>query len=134
MLRAADLPYDDFEAMRAFKGSRARCSDGADILIGGEGDVVVLTDTVRRCRHNPDGPATLSSDGEQAWYLDGLMHREGGPAHIRPDGFQAWWMKGRPHRLDGPAVVFADGRSRFFIDWEMVDADDPRLMLGGEPV
>jgi len=53
---------------------------------------------------------------------------------VKANGYRAWWARGRLHRLDGPAVVYADGRSLFYVDGIRVYPDDPRLMLGGEPV
>jgi len=44
--------------------------------------------------HREDGPAAIYSDGDEEWYIKGLLHREDGPAVIyRNDGVR-WWLNG----------------------------------------
>ncbi len=45
-------------------------------------------------RHREDGPAFIGSDGEQRWYISGLLHRLDGPAVVKPDGTEEWWKNG----------------------------------------
>lgn len=45
--------------------------------------------------HKEDGPAMISSDGREYWYIDGLLHREDGPAVTYPDGYQVWCVFGK---------------------------------------
>ena len=59
--------------------------------------------------HRIDGPAFISSTGEQHWLINGKVHRTDGPAIIRPNGYQAYCFNYEYHRLDGPAIIYANG-------------------------
>lgn len=55
-------------------------------------------------------------DGIIRWHnTQRLLHRRDGPAIISPDGFEAWYLYGSPHRLDGPAIKYSDGRTQWWI-------------------
>ena len=68
------------------------------------------------------------SDGHQAWYKDGTLHREDGPAIIYPDGHQEWWKDGKYHREDGPAVINTDGYQEWFKDGKLHREDGPAVI------
>lgn len=59
--------------------------------------------------HRTDGPAVILPNGDQIWWLDGLIHREHGPAVVRAHGALEWWHLDKRHRLDGPAIQMEDG-------------------------
>ena len=42
--------------------------------------------------HRRNGPAIESSDGDQAWYINGLLHREDGPAIEYSNGEKSWYL------------------------------------------
>jgi len=61
--------------------------------------------------HREDGPAVEYDNGDQEWYLHGLLHREDGPAITTAAGDQYYYQHGQLHRdpeADGsiePAVI-----------------------------
>lgn len=60
--------------------------------------------------HNKNGPAVVSPDGSEEWFLNGVRHRDGGPAVKQWDGAKQgfvyrWYVNGKLHRIDGPAIV-----------------------------
>ena len=67
-------------------------------------------------RHRADGPAVTTSDGYQAWYLNGKCHRADGPAVTTSDGYQQWWRNYQLHRADGPAVTAPDGLQEWYLN------------------
>ena len=66
--------------------------------------------------HRTDGPAVITPDGHQLWFIEGRPHRTDGPAYIWSNGGQEWWVDGQLHRTDGPAVIRAGGRQYWFIE------------------
>jgi len=135
MMRAADLPYDDFEAMWALVGKTVLGSDGRLLKLGigpNPGMSVILRHGFEL--HNPDGPALVAADGSKVWYRHNERHRLDGPASQSGNGWCLWMVHDRLHRIDGPAVVDLYGTREFWIDGVWVHPDDPRLMLGDEPV
>jgi len=42
-----------------------------------------------------DLPALVRLESHRTWYRKGLIHREEGPADISHDGFQAWYLNGK---------------------------------------
>jgi hypothetical protein len=71
--------------------------------------------------HRPNGPARISSDGTQEWYIDGRRHRLDGPAVIHADGSEEWRVHGELHRLSGSAGVFVSGQGHL---WWVVNGQD----------
>lgn len=60
--------------------------------------------------HRLDGPAFVTKDGCEFWYVDGKKHREDGPASIYKNGswgqtMMTWYKDGKKHREDGPAYI-----------------------------
>jgi len=55
-------------------------------------------------QHREDGPAVISSWGDEYWWINGKLHREGGPAIIFSNGRKEWWINGKLHREGGPAI------------------------------
>ena len=41
------------------------------------------------------GPAIEGTNGFQAWYIDGVIHRLDGPAIIKANGTKEWWINGK---------------------------------------
>lgn len=76
--------------------------------------------------HRVDGPAVIWSDGYEEWWLYGQRHREGGPAVEQvSSGHRSWYHKGLRHRTDGPAVEYANGKLRWFVlGEEYTDLED----------
>ena len=65
--------------------------------------------------HRTDGPAAISPQGAEYWYVDGVQHRIGGPAISIPNmNIEAWIVHGKLHRLDGPAYTFG-GKIEWYI-------------------
>lgn len=66
-------------------------------------------------------PARIDSDGDQYWYIDGVMHREDRdkfghmlPSWVRSDGSKYWLKNGRSHRAelgDDPSDVANFGKA-----------------------
>jgi len=53
-----------------------------------------------------DEPAVIFKNGNKAWYKNGLLHREDNPAIIMNNGeIQEWFFHGKQHRIDGPALI-----------------------------
>ncbi len=75
--------------------------------------------------HRDDGPAIITSGGEQEWYQHGKLHRDGGPAVIKPDGSEEWYQHGKLHRDGGPAVIGPNGSEDWFQHDELHRDDGP---------
>ena len=45
--------------------------------------------------HNEEGPAVISANGTQAWYIHGNNHREEGPAMIWDYDVFDWYINGK---------------------------------------
>ena len=76
--------------------------------------------------HREDGPAVEYTNGRQAWYFRGNMHRENGPAYIDVGiNYSAWWVHGKRHREDGPAVEWSTSRinSWYIQDRQMTEEE-----------
>jgi len=52
--------------------------------------------------HREDGPAMIFANGDEEWFINGLLHREGGPA-VNYKREQTYYKNGQMHREDGPA-------------------------------
>ena len=51
----------------------------------------------------------------ECWFdSDGEPHRVDGPAYISSDGYQAWYIHGQRHRVDGPAIVWHTDVKEYF--------------------
>jgi hypothetical protein len=71
-------------------------------------------------------------NGDQAWHLNGKLHREDGPAYIRAAGYRAWWLNGKRHREDGPAVIWASGTQEWWLNDKLHREDGPaRIYANG---
>lgn len=81
--------------------------------------------------HRTDGPAVEWTDGEVAWFLNGLRHRTDGPAFEGPDGYKAWWLYGKRHRTDGPAIdhIEDDIRLWYLEDEELTETEHHRIVI-----
>lgn len=66
--------------------------------------------------HREDGPAIISSNGDEVWYFLGEVHRGSGPAATSADGMLEWYKYGVRHRADGPAIIHPDGYEEWWID------------------
>jgi len=47
-----------------------------------------------RCHRDDDLPASVSTDGAQAWFRHGKLHRENSPAFIDKYGRVSFWLNG----------------------------------------
>lgn len=98
MMRAADLPYDDFEAMWALTGKQATVlgSDGRLLKLGigpNPGMSVILRHGFEL--HNPDGPALVAADGSKVWYRHNEATGSTGPPHsLGTAGVCGWFTTG----------------------------------------
>jgi hypothetical protein len=64
------------------------------IKINEFGSKFYFKDKEMTIRHREDGPAAEWSNGDKAWYLNGVRHREDGPAVEYADGDKAWYLNG----------------------------------------
>lgn len=95
--------------------------------------------------HREDGPAVIEvvyfSPGYgqkkiatyndiMKWYQYGVLHREDGPAVIYPDRRSVWFPNGRNN---DPVERFAQGFSRWFINGQPVDLEEPKAALATKP-
>jgi hypothetical protein len=89
-----------------------------------EGTTVFLNDENEF--HREDGPAIISPDGSEYWYMNGLKHRINGPAEdriihgLRPNEIRGyhreWWINGKRHRLEGPAIEYFFGKKEWYFE------------------
>lgn len=47
--------------------------------------------------HREDGPAMISPDGYQEWFINDKYHREDGPAIITSDDYKEYWLNGKEY-------------------------------------
>ena len=73
-----------------------------------------------------DGGEIHISDYKIVFRSNGNIHRDNGPARIWCDGDQAWYIDGELHRIDGPAVmnIYDNDEQEWMIngynvDWEI---------------
>ena len=46
-------------------------------------------------KHRLNGPAEIHTNGYEAWFFNGLLHRDGDkPAVTQPNGDTEYWVKG----------------------------------------
>lgn len=77
----------------------------------------------------------VDSSGIQRWRTDeGYLHREDGPAIIYPNGDQVWFLNGVLDRPNGPAVVRTDGSIEYFRRWKKMDPLEVFLIAGQQKV
>jgi|TARA_R110000772_G_scaffold64176_5_gene143503 hypothetical protein len=86
------------------------------------------SDKAMTVRHREDGPASVYSDGDKYWYINGKLHREDGPAVlIDTDGVgevdKYWYINGKRHREGAPAVEWAGGGKDWFINGKHMNED-----------
>lgn len=71
--------------------------------------------------HREDGPAYMetyrwegATESNEAFFIDGEMHRDGDlPAYRSADTNYHWMKHGLPHRIGGPALIRKFGRNVF---------------------
>ena len=66
--------------------------------------------------HRDDGPALITWDGSEMWYINNKLHRVDGPAVEWSDGKKEWWFDGKRHRGDGPAIELNNGMVSWFLN------------------
>lgn len=59
--------------------------------------------------HRINGPAVISPNGNEEWWINGELHKEDGPAVKYSSGTLAWFQNGLKHRIGGPAIIWSDG-------------------------
>jgi hypothetical protein len=83
--------------------------------------------------HREDGPAFLSVDGTERWYIHGKLHRADGPATTLSQGTQKWFHNGKLHREDGPAIIYGPafarrpGVKKWFYNGQIHRVDGPAV-------
>ena len=55
--------------------------------------------------HRNEGPAIITPEGAQEYFIHSLRHRENGPAIIYSDGSEEYWLNNQRHRIGGPAYI-----------------------------
>jgi hypothetical protein len=61
---------------------------------------------------------TTDKFGNQIWHnKKGQFHREDGPAFLSKNGIQTWWINGDRHRIDGPAFIGIDGTQEWWVSY-----------------
>ena len=58
--------------------------------------------------NNNDVMKFIKKNGDEKWYLRGVIHRDNGPALKTITGNEEWYQYGELHRLDGPAIIYKD--------------------------
>ena len=58
------------------------------------GDKSYYKDPEMTIVHREDGPAVEYSDGDKAWYVNGVRHRLDGPAFENSYGAKQWYVNG----------------------------------------
>ena len=90
-----------------------------------------ISSSGKKCQHKHriDGPAVIGTNGEFAWYLNGVYHREECSEPAVYDCFRKrfWYKHGRHHRVNGPAIIFANG-------WEQWMQNDEKHRIDGPAV
>ncbi len=66
--------------------------------------------------HREDGPAVITWDESEMWYINNKLHRVDGPAIEWSDGTKEWWVNGERYRVDGPAVIHNNGMVTWFLN------------------
>lgn len=63
--------------------------------------------------HREDGPALRVSDGLEAWYRYGKLHRADSPAiSDQSSGYKAWFLDGVVQRVEHPSgVIFEQAKA-----------------------
>ena len=80
-----------------------------------------------------NGPAVESTNGYEAWFSFGQLHRIDGPAITWADYSAAWYQHGQLHRIEGPAIDDINGNSQWHIDGRRLTRekhDEYREQLG----
>jgi hypothetical protein len=67
------------------------------------------------------------SNGDKAWYVEGILSRLDGPAVEWSNDSKAWYVEGKYHRLDGPAVEWADGSKAWYVEHKLSRLDGPAI-------
>ena len=81
-------------------------------------------------RHRLDGPASISDDGLEIWYRNGVWHRvDDEPTITHPDGRRYWYRNGVLHRDDGPAVIRANGDKFWYRNGVMIRTPYRRIIF-----
>ena len=79
--------------------------------------------------HRTGGPAVVTLDGKEEWWVHGVKHREGGPAVISATGLRYWYRHGVVHRDGEPAVIWGPGTrcEEWFVEGRMHRLDGPAV-------
>lgn len=80
--------------------------------------------------HREGGPAVIYPNGDEEWYLNGLLHREDGPALVFSNGTKKWFRNHEFHREDGPAIIWNDGTEEWYLNDREVDPLEVFLLQG----
>lgn len=59
--------------------------------------------------HFMNGPALVTSDGDEFWFMHGMLHRSGGPAITFSGGIKMWYSHNKLEK-----VVYPDGHTMYF--------------------
>jgi hypothetical protein len=70
----------------------------------------------------------IDEDGNQYWYLNGLLHKEDGPAYISKAGYKIWYINGKRHNENGPAVIHTDGSNAWYLNGKEYTEDAYRTI------
>ena len=90
------------------------------VTVSDSGTTRWYNDAKMTIRHRVGGPAVEYADGDQHWYLNGLLHRIHGPAVEYANGDQHWYLNGLRHREDGPAIEYADGTKEWWLNGQQL--------------
>lgn len=96
-----------------FREVRHRDNNLPAVIYNGGGEIYYKEDEYHR---TDGGPAIDMGPDDQAWYVEGKLHRLAGPAVINPKEI-SYYVDGKLHRLDGPAIK-TKTEERYFIDGE----------------
>ncbi len=80
--------------------------------------------------HCEDGPAiewkapSTHHHGRREYWQNGKRHRVDGPALITEDGDEFWFLNGDAHRKNGPAIVYINDDCEYWVDGNRLSPDE----------
>ena len=79
-------------------------------------------------KHREDGPAVLTYDGVEFWFLNGKLHRKGNPAIIAPyNGNREWWLRYKRHRKKLSSYENNYAHKEWWINGKLHREDGPAI-------
>lgn len=84
--------------------------------------------TLKGKLHRLDGPALITTFGDQIWYKNGKKHNDNGPAAISPNNVEIYYKNGKVHRENGPAMSWKTGEKCWYINGLLHNNGHPAII------